>query len=104
MKVPRVTVGMLEAKAALAKIDFARDTRIDHPLERPVDGRPADSVIFAFDQIDQIVGAQMSLLTEKHVHDLVALARAFGAGGTEAIDVRYASGHPTFRSRPGLVI
>jgi hypothetical protein len=36
-------------------------------------------MILPLDQIDQIVRAQMSLLTEEHVDNLLAFARAFAA-------------------------
>ena len=43
MKVARLPVGMLEAEAAFAEIDFAGDARVDHPLQRAVDGGAADA-------------------------------------------------------------
>ncbi len=88
VEVARVPVGMLESKAAFAEIDLAGDARVDHPLQGAVDGRAADAMILALDQIDQVVGAQVSLLLEEHVDDQVALARALGAGGAETIQIR----------------
>ena len=88
-----MTIGMLEAKATFAEIDLARDARVDHPLQRAVDGRAADAVIFAFDEIDEIVSAEVSLLAEEHGHDVVPLARPLGAGRPQAIEVRQRSGH-----------
>ena len=87
MKVPRMTVGVLEAEAAFAEIDLARDAGVDHPLQRAVDGGAADAVIFALDQIDEIVGAEVSLLAEEHVDDQIALARPLGAGRAEPIEI-----------------
>ena len=43
MKVARVAVRMLEAEPAFAEVDFARDARIHHPLQRAVDGGAADA-------------------------------------------------------------
>ena len=79
MKVARLPVGMLEAEAAFAEIDFAGDARVDHPLQRAVDGRAADAVIFAADEIDQIVGAEMAFLAQEHIDDLFPLAGSFPA-------------------------
>ena len=59
MKVPRVPVRMLEAEPALAEVDLAGDARVDHPLQRAVDGGAADPLILAADEIDQIVGAEV---------------------------------------------
>src|SRR5687767_9535542 len=65
MKMTRLTVGVLEAEPPLAEVDLSRDARIDHPLERPVDRGAADALVFAANQIDEIVGAEMSFLAEK---------------------------------------
>ena len=100
MKVPRMPVRVLEAEAALAEIDLARDAGLDHPLQRAVDGRPADAMVLALDQLDEIVGAQVSLLAEEHVDDQIALAGPLGAGGPQPIEIGtwpVASGH-----RPSL--
>ena len=94
MEVARMPVRVLEAEAAFAEIDLARDAGVHHPLQRAVDGGAADALIFALDEIDEIVGAEVSLLAEEHVDDLIALAGALGAGGAQAIDVRRcARGH-----------
>src|SRR5687767_9612042 len=52
MKMSWMSVGMLEAEAAFTEIDFPRDSGLDHPLQRPIHGRAADAMVFAFDQID----------------------------------------------------
>jgi len=75
-----MTAGRLEARSAFAEIDFARDPCADHPLERSVDGGAADSGRFFVDARDQIVGAEVPLLTEKHLNDAIALGRSFAAG------------------------
>ena len=59
MKVPRVAVRRLEARAAFAEVDLAGDAGVDHPLQRAVDGRPADARRLAADEIEQIVGADV---------------------------------------------
>ena len=87
VEVPRVPVGMLEAEPAFAEIHLAGDARLLHPLQGAVDGGAADAMVFALDQVDQIVGAQVSLLLEEHVDDQVALAGALGAGRPEAIEI-----------------
>ena len=81
-------VGVLEAEPALAEIDLARDARLHHPLQGAVDGGAADPLVLALDQIDEIVGAQVSLLAEEHVDDQVALARPLGAGRPQPIEIR----------------
>ena len=53
---------MLETEPPLAEIDLARNARIDHPLERPVDGGAADLLILATNQIEQVVGRQVPFL------------------------------------------
>ena len=75
----RLAVRVLESEASLSEIDLAGDARVHHPLQRPVHGGAADSAVLAADQIDQVVGAEVSLLTEEHVDDVFALARALAA-------------------------
>ena len=87
MEVTRVSVGRFEARAALAKIDLASDSGTHHPLQRPVNGRPADAWIFLMDEIAQIICAQMTFLTQKEVQDAVAFAGPL----------------PAFRDEPGEV-
>ena len=60
--VARMPVRVLEAEAALAEIDLAGDAGGHHPLQRAVDGGAADAVVFALDEVDEIVGAQMAFL------------------------------------------
>jgi hypothetical protein len=74
MEVTRVSVGWFETRSTLAKIDFAGDSGADHPLQRPVNGCPADVWIFLMDEIAQIICAQMTFLTQKEVQDAVAFA------------------------------
>ena len=80
VKVTRVAVRMLEAEAAFAEIHLAGDARIDHPLERAIDRRAADALILAADDVHEVVGAEMSLLTEEYIEDQVALAGALASG------------------------
>ena len=86
VKVARVAVRVLEAEAPLAEIDLARDAGVDHPLQRAVDGRPADPLIFAANQIDEIVGGEVPLLTQEDVDDEVALAGTLAPGRTQTLD------------------
>ena len=87
VKVARMAIGMLEAEPAFAEIHLAGDARFLHPLQRAVDGGAADAVIFALDQRDQIVGAEVSLLLEERVDDQVALAGPLGAGRAKTIEI-----------------
>ena len=80
-------VRVLEAEAAFAEIDLAGDSRIHHPLQRAVDRGAADAAIFLADEIDEIVGAEMSFLPEERIDDEIAFAGAFAAGGAHAFDV-----------------
>src|SRR6186713_2831339 len=79
VKVTRLPVGMLEAETAFAEIDLTRNAGIHHPLEGAIHGCPADALILATDDVDQIVGTEVSLLAEKHIHDLLAFAGALAA-------------------------
>ena len=87
MEVTRVPVRRFEARSALAKIDLARDSGADHPLQRAVNGRPTDSWIFLVDEIAQIICAQMTFLTQKEIQNAVAFAGPLA----------------TFRDEPGEV-
>ena len=70
----RLAIGMLEPEAALAEVDLAGDAGVHHPLQRAVDGGAADALIFAADEIDEVVGAEMPFLTQEHIDDLFPLA------------------------------
>ena len=91
VKVPRMAVGMLEAEAALAEVDLARDPGVDHPLQRAVDGGAADALIFAADEIDEVVGGEVAFLAQEDVDDEVALAGTFAAGRAQTLDERAGS-------------
>ena len=71
---PRAAVRLLEAEPAFAEIHLSRDPRVDHPLQRAIDGRPADAMVVAANQIDEVVGAEMPFLAQEHVDDLFPLA------------------------------
>ena len=103
MKVPRMAIGMLEAEAAFAKIHLARDARLLHPLERAVDGGAADFLVFAPDEIVEIVGGEVPLLAEEHVDDEIALSGSFAAGGPEAVEVRRRRFHGQLSTEVGPV-
>ena len=81
VKVPGMTVRVLEAEPSLAEVDLPRDPGVHHPLQRAVDGRPADAVVFLADQIDEIFGGEVPFLTEEDVDDELALARSFVPAG-----------------------
>jgi hypothetical protein len=86
MEVPRMAVRVLEPESPFTKVDAARDTGIDHPLQRPVNRRAADPRIITANQIDEMLGADVSLLAEEHVDDEVTLAGTPAARGTEFFD------------------
>ena len=83
-----MTIGMLEAEPAFAEIDLARNPRIDHPLQRPVDGGAADALVLPPNEIDEIVRAQMPLLAQKDVEDLLPFAGPLAASRLQPLDVR----------------
>jgi hypothetical protein len=87
MKMPRMPIRVLEAETAFAEIDLAGDPRVLHPLQRAVDRGAADLVVLAPDQIDEIVGAEVTFLAEKDVDDEVALARALATRRTNAVEI-----------------
>ena len=87
MEVTRLAVGVLEPEPALAEVDLAGDAGVHHPLQRAVDGGAADAVIFAADEVDEIVGAQVSFLAQEHVDDLLALAGALAAGRLQPAEI-----------------
>ena len=67
MKVSRMTIGGLEPRTTLAEVHLAGHACSDHPLQRPVDRRAADSRILAANELEELVGAQMTLLPQKDV-------------------------------------
>src|SRR5258705_2484691 len=93
MEVPRLAVGVLEAEAAFAEIDLAGDAGVHHPLHRPVDGCAADALIFAANQVDEVVGAEMSFLAQEHVDDLFPLARPLAAVRLQPAEIRNVAVH-----------
>src|SRR5262249_48367421 len=100
VKVARMPVRVLEAETPFTEVDLAGNARFLHPLQRAVDGGAGDPLVFLFDERDQIVSAQMSLLLEEHVDDQVALAGTFRAGRAEAIEIwnGRAGGHGRHRA------
>ena len=77
----RVPVRVFVAEVALAEVDAARDSGVDHPLQRAVDGRAADPAVLRADQLDELVRAEVPFLLHEEVDDDVALARTAAAGG-----------------------
>jgi len=85
---------MLEPEPALSEIDLAGDPGLDHPLEGPVNGSPADPLIFTANQLDELVGCEVTFLPEKDVDDEVALAGALAACRPQAVYVGRGGIHP----------
>ena len=69
----RMAVRRLEARAAVAEVDLARDPRPNHPLQRPVDGRPADARVLAPSEVAEIVGTRVTFLLEEDTQNAIAL-------------------------------
>src|SRR5262249_38721494 len=74
MKVPRMPLGRFEPRAPFAEVDFARDAARTHPLERAVHRGAADPGRLAMDEVHELVGADVSLLTKEHVNDAISFA------------------------------
>ena len=87
VEVARLPVGMLEAETAFAEVDLAGDAGVHHPLQRAVDGGAADALIFAPDEVDEVVGAEVPFLAQEHVDDLFPLAGALAARRLEPGEV-----------------
>ena len=107
MKVARLAVGMLETESAFAEIDLARDAGVNHPLQCAVDRGAADALIFASNEIDEIVGAEVTFLAQEHIDDLFPFAGTLAAIALQAAEIRkvavqldpppFAVGAPTTR-------
>src|SRR4051812_46472610 len=87
MEVPRVPVRVLEPETAFAEIDLAGNAGVHHPLQRAVDGGAADALVLTARDVEQVVRAEVSLLSEEHIENEVTLARALGARRAEPLDV-----------------
>jgi hypothetical protein len=79
MKVAGLSIGVFEAEPAFTEIDLARDARVHHPLQRAIHGGAADPLILVTNQVNEIIGAQVTFLPQEHVDDLFPLARALTA-------------------------
>ena len=88
MKVPGVAVRRLETRAPFAEVDLARDTGVDQPLQRAVHGRTADAGHFVANEIEEIIGADVPLLTEEHLQHPVAFAGALAPRGPKRGEIR----------------
>jgi hypothetical protein len=65
MEMPRVAVGRFEARAPFSEINLPREAAIDHPLERAIHRRTADTGMLAPDEIEKIVSAEMTFLFQE---------------------------------------
>src|SRR6186713_723260 len=86
MKMARMAVGMFEPEAAVAEVDAVGDAGFDHPLQRTVNGSPANPWIGLPDERDEVVGTDMALLVEEEFDDGVPLARAAATGWPARLD------------------
>jgi len=78
---------VLETESALAEIDLTGNAGVHHPLQGAVDGGAADTVIFFANQIDEIVGAEMTFLTQEHVDNLLPLAGALATSRLQPTEI-----------------
>ena len=78
---------MLEAESPLTEVDLAGDARIDHPLQGAIHRCTADAVVLMSDEINQIVGAEMSFLTEEDVDNLLPLAGALATSRLQPTEI-----------------
>ena len=81
-------IGVFEAELAFAEIDLTGDAGVHHPLEGAVDGGPADPLILTPDQIDQIFGGEVTLLTKKDVDDPKSRLSTACCHAWQAIEIR----------------
>jgi len=79
MEMAGLPVRVLEPEPPLPEVDLAGDTRVHHPLQRAIDGGAADAMVVLADQVEQIVGAQVSFLAQEYIDDLLPFARALAA-------------------------
>src|SRR5262249_18060397 len=87
MKVARVAVRRLEARAPLAEVHFARHPGADHPLQRAVDRGAPHARRFPADDLDEIVGAEMPFLLQKDLEDAIALGRTLPARRADGVEI-----------------
>ena len=87
MEMPGLPVGVLEPESALTKIHFAGDAGVDHPLQRAIHRCPADAMVVVPNEIDQVVGAEVSFLAEKDVDNLLPLAGALATGRFQPTEI-----------------
>ena len=84
MEVAGMAVGRLEPRTAFAEVDLPGDAAGDHPLQRAIDRGAADARMLAADEIEEIVGAQVTFLFQEGPQNLFAFGRALAACGGEA--------------------
>ncbi len=82
----RVPVRVLESELALTEIHAPRDARLDHPLERAIDRRAADSPVLRPDRVDERVGADVAFLPHEDRDDDVPFRRAAASGRPVRLD------------------
>src|SRR6185369_14752715 len=99
VEVARLAIRMLETESTFAEIHLAGDAGVNHPLQRAVHRGATDSAVFAPDEIDEIVSAEVPLLAEEDVDDLFALARAFAAVWLQPAEIRKRAVH-RYPARP----
>src|SRR5258705_11951324 len=99
MEMARLTIGVFETEPALAEIDFAGDASVHHPLQRAIDGGAADALIFAADEIHEIIRTQVTFLAQEHVDDLFPLAGPLAAVRLEPAEIRKVAIHRGVRQQ-----
>jgi hypothetical protein len=79
-------VRVLKPELPPAEVHPAGNARLDHPLQRAVDRRAADTPVVPANERDQLVGGQVPALAQKEIHDPVAFPGSTTAGRTMGVD------------------
>jgi hypothetical protein len=88
VEVAWMAIGRLEARPAFAEVDLSCHARPEHPLQRAVDGCPPNPGILLPNDVEEIVRAEMPLLTQEEAQDEVAFAGALAPCRAKARNVR----------------
>ena len=75
MEMTRPAVRRFVAKPPFTEIDPPGDAIVDHPLERPIHRRAADSRKAASDSLEELVGTDVPRLVLQHIENLIVASR-----------------------------
>lgn len=96
-----MSVRMLETELAIPEIHSSGDACLHHPQKRAINGGPADLSVFAPNQIDKLIGAEVPGLPQKHPHNAVPLVGPPPARGPMRLDELCCRLHPRGDSAVG---